>query len=125
MQNIRDPTHIIGIYKIQSHYYAVISLFIGLDAHAPLYFVPLIGDINEVDPDREDPEEVRVYNFRHLVKKTPQQEPVTSRTIGIPEGSSAYVITPVNDPEWIHLINMSKNSSKLLKDLEREYQRRT
>ena len=73
MQNIRDPTHIIGIYKIQSHYYAVISLFIGLDAHAPLYFVPLIGDINEVDPDREDPEEVRVYNFRHLVKKRPNK----------------------------------------------------
>ena len=125
MQNITDPTHIIVIYKIQSHYYAVISLFIGLDGHAPLYFVPLIGDINEVDPNREDPEEVRVYNFRHLVKKPPKQESVTSRTIGIAEGSSAYVITPVDNPELIHLINMSKNSSTLRKYLEREYQRRT
>ena len=125
MQNITDPTHIIVIYKIQSHYYAVISLFIGLDGHAPLYFVPLIGNINEVDTNRDDPEEVRVYNFRHLVKKQPQQESVTSRTIGIPEGRSAYVITPVDSIEWIHLINMSKNSTKLLKDLEREYRRRT
>ena len=125
MQNITDPTHIIVIYKIQSHYYAVISLFIGLDGHAPLYFVPLIGDINEVDPNRDDPEEVRVYNFRHLVKKQPQQEPVTSRTIGIPEGSSAYVITPVDKLARIHSINMSKNSSTLLKYLESEYQRRT
>ena len=125
MQNITDPTHIIVIYKIQSLYYAVISLFIGIDGHAPLYFVPLIGDINEVDTNRDDPEEVRVYNFRHLVKKQPQQESVTPRTIGIAEGSSAYVITPVDDPVCIHLINMSKNSSTLLKNLEREYRRRT
>lgn len=125
MQNITDPTHIIVIHKIQSHYYAIISLFIGLDGHAPLYFVPLIGDINEVDTNCDDPEEVRVYNFRHLIKKQPQQESVTSCTIGIPEGSSAYIITPVDNIEWIHLINMSKNSSKLLKDLEREYRRRT
>lgn len=125
MQNITDPTHIIVIHKIQSHYYAVISLFIGLDEHAPLYFVPLIGDKNEVDTNCDDPEEVRVYNFRHLVKKQPQQESITSRTIGIAEGGSAYIITPVDDPKLIHLINMSKNSSTLLKDLEREYRRRT
>ena len=128
MQNITDPTHIIVIHKIQSHYYAVISLFIGLDEHAPLYFIPLIGDKNEVDPDcidSEEIEEVRVYNFRHLVKKQPQQESVTSRTIGIAEGGSAYIITPVDDPKLIHLINMSKNSSTLRKDLEREYRRRT
>ena len=125
MQNITDPTHIIGIYRAQSVYYAVISLFIGLDEHAPLYFVPLIGDKNEIDPDFVDPEEVRVYNFRHLIKKQPQQKSVTSSTIDIPEGNSAYIITPVDNPEWIHLINMSKNSPKLQKDLEREYQRRT
>ena len=125
MQNITDPTHIIGIYKIQSHYYAVISLFIGIDGHAPLYFVSLIGDINEIDTDCDVPEEVRIYNFRYLVKKEPQQESVTSRTIGITEGSSAYIITPVNDPNLIHRINMSKNSSTLLKNLELEYRRRT
>lgn len=125
MQNITDPTHIIGIYKIQSLYYAVISLFIGLDGHAPLYFVPLIGDINEVDPNCDDPEEVRVYNFRYLIKKQPQPEPVTPRTTNIAERSSAYIITPINDPKLIHFVNMSKNSSTLLKDLELEYQRRT
>ncbi len=125
MQNITDPTHIIGIYKIQSHYYAVISLFIGIDGHAPLYFVSLIGDINEIDTDCDVPEEVRIYNFRHLVKKEPQQESVTSRTIDIPEGSSPYIITPVNALEWIHRTNMSKHSSALLKYLEREYRRRT
>ena len=124
MQNIKDPTHIIVIYKAESHYYAVVGLFIGLDEAAPLYFVPLIGNKNEIDPDSVDSqavEVVRVYNFGYLVKKQPQQESVTSDTIGIPEGSSAYIITPINDPEWIHLINMSKGSSKLLKDLEREY----
>ena len=125
MQNITDPTHIIGIYKAQSHYYAVIGLFIGLDETAPLYFVSLIGDKNETDPDFTNPEIVRIYNFGYLVKKQPQQEPVTSRTIGIPEGSSAYIITPINTLGWIHSVNMSKNSSKLLKDLEREYRRRT
>ena len=125
MQNITDPTHIIVIYKAQSHYYAVISLFIGLDGHAPLYFVPLIGDKNEIDPDFVDPEEVRVYNFRHLIKKQPQQESVTSRTIDIPEGSSPCIITPVNALEWIHRTNMSKNSSVLQKYLEREYRRMT
>ena len=62
---------------------------------------------------------------KNLVKKEPQQESVTSDTIDIPEGSSAYVITPVDALELIHPINMSKNSSKLLKDIEREYQRRT
>ena len=126
LQNITDSTHIIVIYKIQSHYYAVISLFIGLDGHAPLYFVPLIGDINEIDLNSVDPEAVevvRVYNFGYLVKKEPQQESVTSDTIDIPEGSSAYIITPVNTIEWIHTINMSKNSSALQKYLEREHRR--
>ena len=128
LQNITDSTHIIVIYKIQSHYYAAISLFIGLDGHAPLYFFPLIGDINEVDLDSVDPEAVevvRVYNFGYLVKKEPQQESVTSRTIDIPEGSSPYIITPVNALEWIHRTNMSKNSSALQKYLEREYRRMT
>ena len=125
MQNIEDPTHIIVIYKEQSHYYAVVGLFIGLDESTPLYFVPLKGDKNEIDPDCIDPEVVRVYNFRHLIKKQPQQEPVTSRTIGIAEGGSAYVITPVNTLEWVHLINMSKHSSALQKYLEREYRRKT
>ena len=125
MKNITDPTHIIVIYKEQSHYYAVVGLFIGLDETAPLYFVSLIGDKNEIDPDCADPEVVRVYNFRHLVKKQPQQESVTPRTLGIAEGSSAYIITPVNTLESMHLINMSKNNSALLKYLELEYQRRT
>lgn len=132
MQNVKDPTHIIGIYKVQSHYYAVVGLFIGLDETAPLYFVPLMGDKNEIDPDyldtELDTEVVRVYNFGYLVKKEPQQESVTSDTIDIPEGSSPYVITPVSTLELLeltHLINMSKNSSKLLKDIEREYRRRT
>ena len=125
MQNIEDPTHIIVIYKEQSHYYAVVGLFIGLNESAPIYFVPLIGDKNEIDPDCINPEVVRVYNFRHLIKKQPQQEPVTSRTIVIPEGNSAYIITPVNTLEWVYLINMSKNSSDLQKYLEREYRRMT
>ena len=128
MKNITDPTHIIAIYKAEAHYYAVVGLFIGLNEASPLYFVPLMGDKNEIDPDSVDPEAVgvvRVYNFRHLVKKQPQQEPITSRTIDIPKDNSSYIITPVNTLEWIHLINVSKNSSKLLKDLEREYQRRT
>ena len=76
MQNVTDPTHIIVIYKVQSHYYAVVGLFIGLDETAPLYFVSLIGDKNEIDPDSVDPEAVevvRVYNFGYLVKKEPQQ----------------------------------------------------
>lgn len=127
MPNITDPTHTIVIHKIQSHYYAVISLFIGLDGHAPLYFVPLIGDINEIDFDSVNPESVemvRVYKFGYLVKKESQQESVTSDTISIPEGSSPYIITPVDALEWIHLINMSKGSSKLLKDIEHEYRRR-
>ena len=128
MQNITDPTHIIAIYKAESHYYAVVGLFIGLNEASPLYFVPLIGDKNEIDPHSVDPEAVevvRVYNFGYLVKKQPQQEPITSRIIDIPKDNSAYIITPINDPKWIHLINMSKNNSKLLKDLEHEYRRRT
>ena len=110
MQNITDPTHIIAIYKIQSHYYAVISLFIGLDGHAPLYFVPLIGSINEIDTNCGDPEDVRVYNLRHLVKKQPQRESVTPRTIGVAEGGSAYLIRPVEDLELIHYCNIIKNN---------------
>ena len=128
MQNVKDPTHLISIYKVESHYYAVVGLFIGLNETPPLYFVPLMGDKNEVDPDSVDPEAVevvRVYNFRHLVKKQPQQEPIMSRTIDIPKGNSAHIIIPVNTLEWIHLTNMSKNSSKLLKDIEREYRCRT
>ena len=128
MQDVKDPTHIICIYKAESHYYAVVGLFIGLNETPPLYFVPLIGDASEIDPDSVDPEAVevvRVYNFGHLVKEQPQQESVTSDTIGIPEGSSPYIITPVNTLEWIYIINMSKNSSALHKYLEREYQRRT
>ena len=128
LQNITDSTHTIVIYKIQSHYYAVISLFIGLDGHAPLYFVPLIGDINEIDLDSVDPEAVevvKVYNFGYLVKKEPQQESVTSRTIEIPEGISPYIITPVDTLGQIHHTNMSKNNSALQKYLEREYRRMT
>ena len=128
MKNLTDPTHIIVIYKVESHYYAVVGLFIGLDETAPLYFISLIGDKNEIDPDCADPEVVRVYNFRHLVKKQPQQEPITSRTIDIPKDNSAHIITPVNTLEFlelIHLINMSKNNSALRKYLERECRRRT
>ena len=125
MKNITDPTHIIVIYKEQSHYYAVVGLFIGLDETAPLYFISLIGDKNEIDPDSADPEVARVYNFRKKKKKQPQQESVTPRASKIVKGSSAYIITPVNTLEWIHFTNMSKNSSKLQKHLEHEYRRRT
>ena len=131
MQNIKDPTHIIGIYKAESHYYAVVGLFIGLNETSPLYFVPLVGDKSEIDPDSVDPEAVevvRVYNFGYLVKKQPQQEPITSRTIDIPKDNSAHIITPVNTLEFLeltHLINMSKHNSTLRKYLEDEYQRRT
>ena len=128
IQKITDPTHIIGIYKAQSHYHAVVGLFIGLNETPLRYFVPLIGDKNEIDPDSFDPEAVevvRVYNFGYLVKKEPQQESVTSDTIGIPEGSSTCVIRPINDSKLIHLINMSKGSFTLQKYLEREYRRRT
>ena len=125
MQNVTDPIHTIVICKDQSYYYAVISLFIGLDETPPLYFVPLIGDMNDIDTNCPDREMVRIYNFGYLVKKEPQQESVTSRTIGIPEGNSAYVITPVDDPELIYPINTSKNNSALLKKIQLEYQRRT
>lgn len=128
MQNVKDPAHMVVIYKAESLYYAVVGLFIGLNETPPLYFVPLIGDASEIDPDSVDPEAVevvRIYNFGYLVKEQPQQESVTSDTIDIPAGSSPCVITPVNTLEWIHPINMSKNSSKLLKDIEREYRRRT
>ena len=110
MKNITDPTHIIVIYKIQSHYYAVIGLFIGIDENAPLYFVSLIGDINERDTYCVNPEVVRIYNFRYLIKKQPQQEFIGPYIIDMPEGNSAYLITPVNNPKWIHDINMSKNN---------------
>ena len=73
MKDITDPTHIIVIYKEQSHYYAVVGLFIGLDESTPLFFVPLIGNKNEIDPDCVNPEVVRVYNFRHLVKNRPNK----------------------------------------------------
>ena len=128
MQNVKDPIHIIAIYKAQSIYYAIVGLFIGLNETPPLYFVSLIGDKNEIDPDSVDPEAVevvRLYNFGYLVKNEPQQEPVTSDTIDMPDGNSAYIITPVNTIEWIHLINMSKNSSTLQKYLEREHRRMT
>ena len=110
MKNITDPTHIIVIHKIQSHYYAVIGLFIGIDENAPLYFVSLIGDINERDTYCVNPEVVRIYNFRYLVKKQPKQELNRSDIIDIPEGNSAYLITPVYNPIWIHYINVSKNN---------------
>ena len=110
MKNITDPTHIIVIHKIQSHYYAVIGLFIGIDENAPLYFVSLIGDINERDTYCVNPEVVRIYNFRYLIKKQPQQEFIGPYIIDMPEGNSAYLITPVNNPKWIHDINMSKNN---------------
>ena len=74
MKNITNPTHIIVIHKIQSYYYAVIGLFIGIDENTPLYFVPLIGDKNDIDSYCTIPEEVRMYNFRYLVKKQPKQE---------------------------------------------------
>ena len=125
---ISQIQHTIVIYKIQSHYYAVISLFIGLDGHAPPYFIPLIGDINEIDLDSVDPEAVevvKVYNFGYLGKKEPQQESVTSRTIEIPEGISPYIITPVDTLAEIHHTNMSKNNSALQKYLEREDRRMT
>ena len=129
MQNITDPTHIIGIYKIRSYYYAVISLFMGIIETPPLYFVPLIGDIigglNEIDTDCELPEEVRIYNFGYLVKKEPQQELVTPQTIDIANGSSTCVIRPVNDHKLIHLMNISKNDSALQKYIESEYRRLT
>ena len=128
MQNVKDPIHIIGIYKAQSVYYAVVGLFIGLNETPPLYFVSLMGDKNEIDLDSVDPEAVevvRIYNFGYLVKKEPQQEPVTSDTIGIPEGSSPYIITPVNALGQIHSVNMSKNSSALQKYIESEYRRMT
>lgn len=125
MQNVTDPIHIIGIYKAQSYYYAVISLFIGLDERSPLYFVPLIGGINEVDFNCIAPEVVRIYNFGYLVKNQPQQESIGSHIIDIVEGNSVYLITPVDNPELIDHYNMSKNSSALQKYLEREYQRRT
>ena len=124
MQKITDPMHVIGIYKIQSYYYAVMSFFIGMTETPPLFFVPLIGDIigdiNEIDPDSVDPEGVRIYNFKYLVKKELQQEPVTSHTIEITNGSSPCIITPVNALEWIHQTNMRKNSSALQKYLELE-----
>jgi hypothetical protein len=110
MKNITNPTHIIVIHKIQSHYYAIIGLFIGIDENAPLYFVPLIGDKNEIDPYCINPEEVRMYNFRYLVKKQPEQESIRPYIIDMAEGNSAYLITPVNNPKWIHDINMSKNN---------------
>lgn len=109
MENIKDPTHLIVIHKIQSHYYAVLGLFMGLNENAPLYFVPLIGDVNEIDTYGIIPEEVRLYNFRHLIKKQPQQKSISPSIIHIPEGNSAYLITRVNNPEWIHYINMSRN----------------
>ena len=40
MQKVADPTHAIVIHKERSYYYAIISLFIGLDESAPLYFYP-------------------------------------------------------------------------------------
>ena len=113
MQNVTDPTHIIGIYKVRSYYYAVISLFIGLDERAPLYFVPLIVDINEVDLNCIDPEVVRIYNFEYLVKNQPQQESIGSYIIDIVEGDSVYLIKPVDNPQLIDSINMSKNNSAL------------
>ena len=117
MKNIKDPIHTIVICKDRSYYYAVISLFIGLDETPPLYFVPLIGNMNEIDTNCINPEVVRIYNFGYLVKREPQQESITSRTIDITEGNSAHIITLVDDLGWIHSANTSKNSSKLLKYL--------
>ena len=110
MDKIKDPTHIIVIYKAQSHYYAVAGLFIGLDETTPLYFISLIGDKNEKSPDYITPEVVRVYNFGHLIKKQPKQEPIRSYIIHIPKDNSAYLIQPVNNPEWIHIINTHRNN---------------
>ncbi len=110
MENITDPTHIIVIHKVQSHYYAFIGLFLGINENAPLYLVPLIGHINEIDTYSVTAEEVRLYNFRHLIKKRPQQKPVKPSIIDIPQGNSAYLIVPVNDLDLIHYINISKNN---------------
>lgn len=111
MNNITNPIHIIVIHKSQSHYYALIGLFVGINENAPLYFVPLIGDKNEIDTNKHTiPEEVRLYNFRHLVKKQPKQAHVRSNIIDIPKGNSANLIIPVNDPELIFYINMDKNT---------------
>ena len=41
------------------------------------------------------------------------------------EKIAPFLIEPVNDPKWIHLISESKNSSDLQKYLEREYRRMT
>ena len=71
IQNVTDPTHTIVIHKDRSYYYAIISLFVGINA--PSYFVPLIGNINEIDTNSPDREMVRIYNFGYLVKKQPQQ----------------------------------------------------
>ena len=69
-----------------------IGLFIGIDENAPLYFVPLIGDKNEIDPYCINPEEVRMYNFRYLVKKQPEQESITDLyIIDMAEGNSVYL----------------------------------
>lgn len=69
VKDITNPLHIIVIHKIQSFYYALIGLFIGINENAPLYFVPLIGNRNEIDTDTHIiPDEVRLYNFRHLIK---------------------------------------------------------
>ena len=109
MQNVTDPIHIIGIYKVQSYYYAVISLFIGLDERSPLYLVPLIADINEVDISIT-PEVVRMYNFGYLVKNQPQQESIGSDIIDIVEGDSVYLIKPVDNPELIHYYTLNKSN---------------
>ena len=110
MDKVKDPTHIIVIYKAQSHYYAVISLFVGLNEQTPLYFISLIGDKNEIDPDSADPEEVRIYNFGHLIKKQPKQKTIKSDIIHVPKDNSADLIKPVNNPKWIHIINMHRNN---------------
>ena len=125
MQKVPEPIHAITIHKDRSYYYAIISLFTGLDELAPKYFIPLIGNLNEIDTNCPNRKVVRIYNFGYLVKNEPQQEPVTSDTIGISEGSPPYIITPVSALEWIHPINMIKNSSALQKYLEREHRRMT
>ncbi len=110
MNNITNPLHIIVIHKIQTYYYALISLFIGINENAPLYFVPLIDNKNEIDTNKHlIPEEVRLYNFRHLVKTQPKQTRVRSNIIHIPKDNSANLIIPVNNPIWIFQINMEKN----------------
>lgn len=106
LKDINNPLHIIVLHKIQSFYYALIGLFIGLIENPPLYFVPLIGDRNEININTHIiPEEVRLYNFRHLVKKQPKQKRVKSTIIDIPKDNSANLIVPVNDPELIFYIN--------------------